>query len=106
MKCACGARVLKIFEQLNDAWDVLRTMTPSDYLSFRDILGKSSGFQSYQYRMLEFLLGNRNKAMLKPHSHHSYNLKTLEEELSKPSIYDVCLLIIFVIGKLTQYGPH
>ena len=61
------ARVARIFEQLNSAWDVLRTMTPSDYTAFRDELGQSSGFQSHQYRQIEFMLGNRNKAMLRPH---------------------------------------
>src|SRR5262245_13211166 len=50
------ARVSRIFEQLNGAWDVLRTMTPSDYTTFRDALGQSSGFQSYQYRRIEFIL--------------------------------------------------
>ena len=65
------ARVSRIFEQLNGAWDVLRTMTPSDYSQFRDALGQSSGFQSWQYRAIEFLAGNRNVAMLKPHEHHA-----------------------------------
>ena len=54
------ARVSRIFEQLNNAWDVLRTMTPSEYTQFRDHLGQSSGFQSWQYRAIEFLVGNRN----------------------------------------------
>src|SRR6516225_10035932 len=53
------ARVARIFEQLNSAWDVLRTMTPSDYTHFRSKLGQSSGFQSSQYRLIEYLLGNR-----------------------------------------------
>jgi tryptophan 2,3-dioxygenase len=64
-------RVARIFEQLNNAWDVLRTMTPSEYTEFRDQLGQSSGFQSYQYRAIEFLAGNRNLAMLAPHAHRS-----------------------------------
>ncbi len=59
------SRVARIFEQLNNAWDVLRTMTPSEYTEFRDQLGQSSGFQSYQYRAIEFLAGNRNLAMLR-----------------------------------------
>ena len=63
------ARVARIFEQLNNAWDVLRTMTPSDYSEFRDRLGQSSGFQSWQYRAIEFLAGNRNLAMLRPQEH-------------------------------------
>ena len=60
------ARVTRIFEQLNSAWDVLRTMTPSDYTRFRESLGQSSGFQSHQYRQIEFMLGNRNKANAAP----------------------------------------
>ena len=63
------ARVARIFEQLNNAWDVLRTMTPSEYTHFRPSLGQSSGFQSWQYRLIEFMVGNRNPAMLKPHEH-------------------------------------
>tara|TARA_R100001039_G_scaffold24287_1_gene15535 strand:+ start:792 stop:1253 length:462 start_codon:yes stop_codon:yes gene_type:complete len=62
-------RVARIFEQLNSAWDVLRTMTPSEYSDFRDDLGASSGFQSHQYRLIEFILGNRNRAMMKVHEH-------------------------------------
>ncbi len=85
------ARVARIFEQLNSAWDVLRTMTPSDYTAFRDALGQSSGFQSHQYRLIEFMLGNRNKAMLKPHAHRADLLALLEAELAQPSLYDVAL---------------
>lgn len=85
------ARVARIFEQLNSAWDVLRTMTPSDYTAFRDALGQSSGFQSHQYRLIEFMLGNRNTAMLRPHAHRADTLALLEEELQKPSLYDVAL---------------
>ncbi|MEK0162954.1 tryptophan 2,3-dioxygenase [Phaeobacter sp. JH18-32] len=85
------ARVARIFEQLNSAWDVLRTMTPSDYSAFRNELGQSSGFQSHQYRQIEFMLGNRNKAMLRPHAHRPDILALLEEELRQPSLYDVAL---------------
>jgi len=85
------ARVARIFEQLNSAWDVLRTMTPSDYTAFRDQLGQSSGFQSYQYRLVEFLLGNRNQAMLRPHEHRADILALLQAELAQPSLYDVAL---------------
>ncbi|MFS4582667.1 tryptophan 2,3-dioxygenase [Phaeobacter sp. C3_T13_0] len=85
------ARVARIFEQLNSAWDVLRTMTPSDYTAFRDELGQSSGFQSHQYRQIEFMLGNRNKAMLRPHAHRPDILSLLETELAEPSLYDVAL---------------
>ncbi|MCO4842655.1 MAG: tryptophan 2,3-dioxygenase [Yoonia sp.] len=85
------ARVAKIFEQLNNAWDVLRTMTPSEYTAFRDDLGQSSGFQSWQYRLIEFTLGNRNHAMLQPHAHRPDIMAKLEAELAQPSLYDVAI---------------
>ncbi|WP_210324342.1 tryptophan 2,3-dioxygenase [Aestuariivirga litoralis] len=85
------ARVSRIFEQLNNAWDVLRTMTPSDYTNFRTQLGQSSGFQSLQYRQIEYILGNRNAAMLQPHSHRPELLQKLEAELAIPSFYDEVL---------------
>ncbi|MDA0222113.1 MAG: tryptophan 2,3-dioxygenase [Proteobacteria bacterium] len=88
------ARVAQIFEQLNSAWDVLRTMTPSEYTRFRDELGKSSGFQSYQYRLIEFTIGNRNQAMLKPHEHRPETLKLLTDELARPSLYDESLRLL------------
>ena len=85
------ARVARIFEQLNNAWDVLRTMTPSDYTRFRESLGQSSGFQSWQYRRIEFMLGNRNPAMLRPHAHRSDLHSALVAECARPSLYDVAL---------------
>ncbi|MEP3333055.1 tryptophan 2,3-dioxygenase [Sedimentitalea sp.] len=85
------ARVSRIFEQLNNAWDVLRTMTPSDYTTFREALGQSSGFQSHQYRQIEFMLGNRNTALLKPHAHRPGITALLTKELAQPSLYDVAL---------------
>jgi tryptophan 2,3-dioxygenase len=85
------ARVSRIFEQLNGAWDVLRTMTPSEYTRFRSKLGQSSGFQSSQYRLIEYLLGNRNQAMLKPHAHDAEVTRLLEAELATPSLYDEVL---------------
>jgi tryptophan 2,3-dioxygenase len=87
-------RVARIFEQLNNAWDVLRTMTPSEYTEFRGSLGQSSGFQSWQYRAIEFLAGNRNLAMLGPHAHRSEVTAELEEILSQPSLYDEALLLL------------
>jgi tryptophan 2,3-dioxygenase len=96
------ARVARIFEQLNNAWDVLRTMTPSEYTEFRSILGESSGFQSFQYRAIEFLAGNRNLAMLRPHAHRPELVAALEEILATPSLYDEALLLLsrrgFAIG--------
>ncbi|KUF12810.1 tryptophan 2,3-dioxygenase [Pseudoponticoccus marisrubri] len=83
------ARVTRIFEQLNGAWDVLRTMTPADYTRFREALGPSSGFQSWQYRMIEFILGNRNPNMLRPHEHVPEVHAALQAELARPSFYDV-----------------
>ena len=85
------ARVSRIFEQLNNAWDVLRTMTPSDYTLFRNTLGQSSGFQSWQYRLIEFVLGNRNHAMLQPHAHDLQISSRLQNELKVPSLYDEVL---------------
>lgn len=81
------ARVSRIMEQLNSAWDVLRTMTPSDYTHFRKALGSSSGFQSYQYRMVEFILGNRNRAQIAPHRRRPAVVAELEAELARPSLY-------------------
>ncbi len=85
------ARISRIFEQLNNAWDVLRTMTPSDYTTFREGLGQSSGFQSWQYRLIEFSVGNRNLAMLRPHTHRPDIMAMLENELARPSLYDEAL---------------
>jgi len=88
------SRVARIFEQLNTAWDVLRTMTPSEYTEFRDQLGQSSGFQSYQYRAIEFLAGNRNLALLGPHAHRPDIMAKLEEILAEPGLYDEALLLL------------
>ena len=85
------ARIARIFEQLNNAWDVLRTMTPSDYTTFREGLGQSSGFQSWQYRLIEYAVGNRNLAMLRPHAHRPDLTARLEAELARPSLYDEAL---------------
>ncbi|MBE2276957.1 MAG: tryptophan 2,3-dioxygenase [Rhodobacteraceae bacterium] len=88
------ARVSRIFEQLNGAWDVLRTMTPADYSTFRESLGQSSGFQSWQYRLIEYALGNRNLAMLRPHAHRPDLTARLEAELARPSLYDEALRLL------------
>lgn len=88
------SRVARIFEQLNNAWDVLRTMTPSDYTAFREDLGQSSGFQSHQYRLIEFILGNRNRAMMKVHEHRPELHRMLEYELGQPSLYHVALRLL------------
>jgi len=85
------SRVACIFEQLNNAWDVLRTMTPSEYTEFRDDLGASSGFQSHQYRLIEFILGNRNPAMMKVHEHRPSQHQILSQEMKIKSLYHVAL---------------
>ncbi|MDR5654043.1 tryptophan 2,3-dioxygenase [Ruixingdingia sedimenti] len=92
------SRVARIFEQLNNAWDVLRTMTPAEYTRFRDALGQSSGFQSWQYRLIEYTAGNRNLAMLRPHAHRPDLTAALEAELARPSLYDVA------VGRLAAAG--
>ena len=84
-------RVARIFEQLNSAWDVLRTMTPSEYTAFREDLGQSSGLQSHQYRLIEYILGNRNTAMMKVHEHRPDLHAMLAQELTQPSLYDVAI---------------
>lgn len=89
------ARVGRIFEQLNTQWDVLRTMTPADYTTFRAALGASSGFQSHQYRMIEFVLGNRNRNMLAPHAHVPQVHAALVAELERPSFYDAVVALLF-----------
>ncbi|MBW6526672.1 tryptophan 2,3-dioxygenase [Sphingomonas sp. RHCKR7] len=96
------ARVARILEQLNGAWDVLRTMTPSDYTSFRDALGQSSGFQSWQYRAVEYLCGNRVAATLGPHRHRAPTLARLEAILAAPSIYDAALTRLHAAGLLAD----
>src|SRR6201998_4665384 len=72
------SRVSRILEQLNSAWDVLRTMTPSEYTQFRESLGSSSGLQSYQYRLIEFMAGNKNAAMMRSHADDKPVLQRLE----------------------------
>jgi tryptophan 2,3-dioxygenase len=88
------ARVSRIMEQLVHAWDVLATMTPPEYSAIRPYLGRSSGFQSWQYRCIEFLLGNKKAAMLKPHSHRPELLAQVEAAWRAPSLYDECLRLL------------
>jgi tryptophan 2,3-dioxygenase len=82
------ARVAHIQRMLFEQWAVLETMTPSEYLQFRDALGKASGFQSYQYRALEFVLGNKDANTLKPHKHDERVHAALSTRLARPSLYD------------------
>jgi tryptophan 2,3-dioxygenase len=88
------ARCGRIQEQLVRAWDVLATMTPADYLAFRDKLGRSSGFQSFQYRMIEFKLGAKNEKMLRPHAHRPDRHDPLVEAYEAPSIYDEAIRLL------------
>ncbi|RZU02779.1 tryptophan 2,3-dioxygenase [Rivibacter subsaxonicus] len=88
------ARVSKIMEQLVHAWDVLATMTPPEYSALRPYLGPSSGFQSWQYRCIEFSLGNKNAAMLKPHAHAPARLAEVEAAFHAPSLYDEALRLL------------
>ncbi|MEM1159928.1 MAG: tryptophan 2,3-dioxygenase [Pseudomonadota bacterium] len=84
-------RVARIFDQLNGAWDVLRTMTPAEYTCFRDDLGASSGFQSWQYRQIEFMLGNRDAGVISRHREIPDAVARLTAELARPSLYDCAL---------------
>jgi len=88
------ARVSRILEQLNSAWDVLRTMTPSEYTEFRGLLGQSSGFQSWQYRVIEFLVGNKNAAMIRAHQQDAAVVVRLEAVRRAPSIYDLTIQLL------------
>ena len=88
------ARVSKIMEQLVHAWDVLGTMTPPEYSAMRPYLGQSSGFQSFQYRCIEFAMGNKNAAMLKPHAHAPERLAMVETAYNAPSLYDEALRLM------------
>lgn len=82
------ARVKHIQRLMFDQWNVLETLTPSEYSQFRDTLGKSSGFQSIQYRTVEFLMGNKDAAMVRYHAHDPAAVAALTEVLEGPSIYD------------------
>ena len=88
------ARVSRIMEQLVHAWDVLSTMTPSEYSAIRPYLGASSGFQSWQYREIEYILGNKNAAMLKPHAHRADIHAEVERALAAPSLYDEAIRLL------------
>ena len=88
------ARVGRIMTQLIQAWDVLATLTPSDYTAFRGALGRASGFQSYQFRLIEFMLGNKQRAMIDPHRHRADLAAALEAELVAPSIYDEAIRLL------------
>lgn len=87
-------RVKAIQRQLISAWETLLTMTPADYMTFRKALGSSSGFQSYGYRQIEFILGNRDASTLKVHEHDPEVMQLLNAALTKPSLYDEVLFML------------
>ena len=87
------ARVARIMDQLVHAWDVLATMTPPEYSAIRPYLGASSGFQSHQYRELEFILGNKNARLLSVHENTPAH-EILARELETPSVYDEAILLL------------
>ena len=88
------ARVSRIMEQLVHAWDVLATMTPPEYSAIRPFLANSSGFQSWQYRCIEYSLGNKNAAMLAPHKHRADLLARVQAAYAAPSLYDEALRLL------------
>ena len=98
------ARASRIMEQLVHAWDVLATMTPPEYSAIRPYLGPSSGFQSFQYRCIEFALGNKNAAMLKPHVHAPERLALVEGFYRAPSLYDEALRLLARSGLAIPAG--
>jgi len=85
------SRVSRVQGQLRQSWAVLSTMTPADYRGFRDSLGQSSGVQSFQYREIEFALGNKNAALVKVHRQDPKRFEHLNHVLNSPSFYDLCL---------------
>jgi tryptophan 2,3-dioxygenase len=88
------ARVSRIMAQLIQAWDVLSTLTPSEYMDFRAALGRSSGFQSHQFRAIEFLLGNKRAELLAPFRHRREIHAELEALLGAPSLYDQAIRLL------------
>jgi tryptophan 2,3-dioxygenase len=88
------ARVARIMAQLNQSWDVLSTLTPAEYSAFRQSLGAASGFQSYQYRAIEFLLGNKNAVLMEPHRHRADLHGPLDAAYRAPSLYDEAIRVL------------
>jgi tryptophan 2,3-dioxygenase len=88
------ARVKAIQEQLIAAWKVLNTMTPADYLEFRHALGTSSGFQSWGYRLVEYILGNKDASYIDIHRRDPKIVARLEAALAEPSLYDEVLRLL------------
>jgi len=98
------ARVARVMAQLNQSWDVLSTLTPAEYSAFRASLGSASGFQSYQYRTIEFLLGNKSAVLMEPHRHRPDLLAPLEEAWRAPSLYDESIRVLARRGFAIEAG--
>jgi tryptophan 2,3-dioxygenase len=98
------ARVSRVMEQLVHAWDVLATLTPSEYSAIRPFLGTSSGFQSWQYREIEFILGNKNRAMLRPHESQPALHARLQAAFDAPSLYDEAIALLARRGFAVEPG--
>src|SRR5690606_17805508 len=92
------ARAKQVLRQLTEQWSVLETLTPSEYMGFRDVLGPSSGFQSLQYRSIEFLLGNKNADMLAVFAHDPAGQAQLQQVLDAPSLYEEFLRYLARFG--------
>ena len=92
------ARCKQVLRQLTEQWSVLETLTPSEYMGFRETLGPSSGFQSLQYRTIEFMLGNKNEAMLRVFAHDPAGQVVLGRALAAPSLYDEFLMYLSRFG--------
>jgi tryptophan 2,3-dioxygenase len=88
------ARVQHIQRTLTEQWSVLATLTPTEYAEFRGVLGPSSGFQSFQYRAVEFLLGNKNAELLRVHGSRPAAQRMLAELLAEPTVYDAFLRLL------------
>ena len=99
------ARGKQVLRQLTEQWSVLETLTPSEYMGFRDLLGPSSGFQSLQYRTMEFLMGNKNAAMLRVFAHDPGGQAELQETLLAPSLYQEFLRYLARFGHAVP-APH
>ena len=98
------ARVKHIFRTLTDQWSVLATLTPSEYAEFRGVLGNSSGFQSYQYRAVEFILGNKNEALLAVFASRPEAQAMLAATLRAPTVYDAFLRFLARRGHPVPQG--
>ncbi|AKO91432.1 tryptophan 2,3-dioxygenase [Priestia filamentosa] len=92
------SRVSRIQQQLIQSWNILSTLTPAEYMEFRDDLGKSSGFQSYQNRLIEFSLGNKNAHTLAVYKHDKNLFNQMQQALHEPSIYDEAVKAMFRRG--------